>query len=140
MLKHLAKLLMASAISFIAHLAVLHFLGLSLLAHKIILSYLANTILAIIILILLLKAQKRFQNSLGFLFMGSSFLKFGLFFTLFYPTYYLDKDVDKQEFLTFFVPYGTCLIFETKILISQNFSNKKGSFQKSLKEIRSFLW
>jgi len=49
--------------------------------------------------------------------MLGSFLKFGLFFIFIYPSYKLDGDTTKFEFLTFFIPYIACLIIETSDLI-----------------------
>ena len=45
--------------------------------------------------------------------MGGSFLKFAVFFVVFYPSYKADGDIQKVEFAAFFVPYVLALIVET---------------------------
>jgi len=115
--KYALRLVLAALITFGLHLTALSILELPLFDHKIVQSYIFNTVLALSILIALLRVRKTLQSSLGFLFLGSSFLKFALFFLLFYPIYHADGDIDTREFLTFFIPYGICLIFETLALV-----------------------
>lgn len=62
-------------------------------------------------------AKKKYLSSLGFIYMGSSLVKFIFFFALFYPTYNMDENVEKQEFITFFIPYAAALIYETTHLV-----------------------
>lgn len=119
MLKQSLILLLGCGVGFGVHYGVLSWLGLNPLEHHIVMSYTANTLLALLLLILLFKASDTLKPSLGFLFMGGSFLKFGLFFLVFYPLYKEDGDVSKREFFTFFIPYATALIFETKALINK---------------------
>jgi len=45
--------------------------------------------------------------------MAGSFLKFIVFFLVFYPPYKMDGNMDKLEFAAFFVPYVICLVLET---------------------------
>ncbi len=115
--RHALRLVSASLAAFGLHLVLLAILGKPLFEHQIVLAYISNTALALFILIGLLKVRVAFQSSLGFLFLGSSFLKFGLFFALFYPVYSADGDVDRSEFFTFFIPYSVCLVFETLALV-----------------------
>lgn len=110
-------LLLGAVVAFGIHLGVLSFLGKDPLEYSITIAYLANTITALFITIGLLNAPERYKNSLGFLFMGGSFLKFTVFFIFFYPAYKEDGEIGKQEFSTFFIPYAVCLFFETKALI-----------------------
>jgi hypothetical protein len=49
--------------------------------------------------------------------MGSSFLKFAVFFIGFYPFYSQDDVVSSTEFAQFFVPYAISLTIETIFLI-----------------------
>lgn len=65
----------------------------------------------------LIKAPEKFQNSLGFLFLGGSFVKFIFFFSVFYGDFTADGRIERLEFFTFFVPYSAALVMETKTLI-----------------------
>jgi F0F1-type ATP synthase assembly protein I len=76
-------------------------------------SYLVNALLAATIYIAIYFFRNRLKNNIGFLFMAGSFIKFILFFILFYPTYSADGTLDKVEFSAFFVPYAISLIVET---------------------------
>lgn len=108
--------------SFLVHLTMLWLLNLPLFNHLIIRAYVINYVEAILIFTFLYLGRKKFKTSLGFIFMGNSFFKFILFFVFFYPTYFSDNTIEKVEFLTFFIPYSICLIFETYFLskISNN--------------------
>ena len=79
-------------------------------------SYSVNVLLACTVVALIFLLQKKLHHQLGFVFLATSLLKFGFFFILFYPKYNADGDLTRLEFLTFFVPYGICLITETIIL------------------------
>ncbi len=76
-------------------------------------SYLVNALLAATIYIAIHFFRNRLKNNIGFLFMAGSFIKFILFFILFYPTYSANGTLDKVEFSAFFVPYAISLIVET---------------------------
>lgn len=117
--KYSIILIFASGIAFGVHYGTLIFLGLEPLANNIVLSYITNTVLAILIMIALIVAAPKLKGSLGFLFMGGSFLKFALFFAFFLPMYKTDGEMSKPEFFSFFVPYAVCLIFETKALVNK---------------------
>lgn len=79
-------------------------------------SYSINVILACGVIILLFALKKKLKDQLGFVFMGSSMLKFVCFFFLFYPQYNADGNLTRLEFLTFFIPYAVCLITEMVLL------------------------
>jgi hypothetical protein len=98
---------------FSLHLFFLSILNHSLFSDKIIESYLLNFLIAIIIYFLIYQFKDTFKNSLGFLFILGSFIKFLLFYALIYPSFKLDGDISKYEFASFFIPYFTCLIYET---------------------------
>lgn len=106
-------------LGFVLHLLILAALGKALFANHLVWAYVANTVLASLILGYLLKAPAKYQNSLGFLFMLGSFLKFAIFFLFFAPLYKSDGRIDNYEFSTFFVPYALCLILETTLLINK---------------------
>ena len=111
------KLLSILSLAFILHILVLYFLGLPLFNDMIIEAYLINLALAIGIFGFLYKMKEKYGNQLGFLFLGGSFLKFIVFFIVFYPYYTLDGDVSSLEFSAFFIPYVLCLIIETVSLV-----------------------
>lgn len=98
------------------HLFILERLELPLFDHKIVLAYLINTLLAIIAYVGLYLMRKKQESNLGFIFMLGSFIKFGLFFLIFYPEYKSDGEIQTLEFTTFFIPYAICLFLETFFL------------------------
>jgi len=101
---------------FAVHVLVLFFIDLPLFDNRIILAYIVNFVLAIIIYQAMLLLKHKFQSQLGFIFMFGSFLKFIVFFIVFYPFYKADDTITKMEFAAFFVPYVVCLIIETTSL------------------------
>ena len=98
---------------FAIHLLVLNVLKLPLLESRIVLSYIVNLVLIIVIFGILYLLKEKYKSQLGFLFLAGSFLKFIIFFILFYPFYKLDNIVTKLEFAAFFVPYVIGLIIES---------------------------
>lgn len=116
-LPFLLALIIGVVLVFGLHLFFLSLNNLPLFGDKILLSYEVNTALAIAIFLFLYKFRLKYKEELGFLYMLGSFFKFILFFTLFYPSFHEDKTVSRQEFLSFFIPYVTCLLIETYFLI-----------------------
>lgn len=112
-IKFISILFASLSFSFGLHLLALHYLGLPLYENKIVLSYLTNFFLASAIFYALFHFREKLKNAIGFLFMGGSFLKFIVFFIIFYPTYKSDGAIQKIEFAAFFVPYAIALILET---------------------------
>lgn len=110
-------LLAGLLITFSIHLGILSALNKPLLAHHIILTYGLNFIMAFGIYLIIFLLKKRYNDSLGFIFMGGSLFKFGLYFFIIHPLYKADGIIEKPETLTFFIPYGICLIIETRALI-----------------------
>ena len=110
-------LFLALFLTFIIYLTILYFLELPLWNHRLIPAYLINYILATSIYAYLFHAKEKYRDSLGFLFMAGSFLKFAAFFIFFYPSYHADNKIQTIEFATFFIPYTLCLILETLGLI-----------------------
>lgn len=100
-------------VAFIIHLAVLYFLQLPLFENRIALSYIVNLILVIVIFGILYILKEKYKSQLGFLFLAGSFLKFAVFFILFYPFYKLDNTITKLEFTAFFIPYIIGLVLES---------------------------
>ncbi len=100
-------------VAFCIHLGVLHILDLPLFENRIVLSYLINLILIVVIFGVLYLLKRKYKNQLGFLFLAGSFLKFVVFFIVFYPFYKLDNTITKLEFAAFFVPYAIGLVLES---------------------------
>ncbi len=98
---------------FAIHLVVLNTLQFPLFENRIVLSYIVNLILIIIIFGTLYLLKEKYKSQLGFLFLAGSFLKFAVFFILFYPFYKLDNKITGLEFAAFFVPYVMGLILES---------------------------
>ncbi|GAA3588182.1 hypothetical protein Q4Q39_17995 [Flavivirga amylovorans] len=101
---------------FCIHLGILHVLNFPLFENRIILSYIVNLVLVIVIFGVLYLLKRKYKSQLGFLFLAGSFLKFAVFFMVFYPFYKLDNNIAKLEFAAFFVPYVFGLILESASL------------------------
>lgn len=117
-LNFISTLTISLILIFGLHLLILNYFNAPLFEAKIILAYVVNYLLALGIYFLLFTFRIKLKNQLGFLFMVGSFLKFIVFFILFYHSYKADGVIDKQEFSAFFVPYITCLIIETLALVN----------------------
>jgi hypothetical protein len=79
-------------------------------------SYIVNNVLAAAIFTFLFRWRKRHIEKLGFLFMAGTGLKFLTFFIVFYPAFYADGELTKDEFVLFFVPYALSTLVETVFL------------------------
>ena len=101
------------AVMFGLHLSILHFMEHPFFSDKIIESYLLNSLVAIFIYYIINTLKTKFKNSLGFIFIFGGLLKFLLFYILIYPSFKLDGTISNFEFAAFFIPYFTCLIYET---------------------------
>lgn len=111
------KLIIVLVIAFGLHILFLKFIDKPLFENMILLSYLLNAVLAITIFGFLYKYREKFKNQIGFLFLAGSFLKFAIFFIVFYPVYKADGSTSGLEFSAFFVPYALALILETFSLV-----------------------
>lgn len=98
---------------FCFHIGILSVLKSPLFGDRIVLSYVVNTVLIITIFGVLYVFRKTHTAQLGFIFLMGSFLKFVVFFILFYPFYKQDNQISKLEFAAFFVPYAIGLTIET---------------------------
>jgi hypothetical protein len=116
LLKFSSKLILILAVAFGIHLLALDFLEHPLFENKIVLAYVVNALLAVSIFAFLLKMKEKYKDQLGFLFLAGSFLKFAVFFILFYKSYKFDGQISKPEFAAFFIPYLLCLLIETTSL------------------------
>ena len=86
--------------------------------------YIVNSILVIILLIFIDLFKNKFKDQIGFIFMTSSLLKFVFFFIFIYPSFMDDGELSRIEFVTFFIPYSYCLLFES-IVISRLLNKMK---------------
>lgn len=111
------KLLISLSVVFGIHSAILYYLDISLFQNLLIPSYLTNYFLALLIFFVLIKLKKKYLDLLGFVFMGGSFVKFGVYFIFFNPVFKQNGTVSPQEATAFLVPYLLCLIVETFYLI-----------------------
>ena len=111
------KLLISLSIVFGIHSTILYFLDISLFQNLLIPSYITNYFLALLIFFILLKLKKKYLDLLGFVFMGGSFVKFGVYFIFFNPVFKQNGSVSSQEATAFLTPYLLCLIVETFYLI-----------------------
>ena len=111
------RLLLILSVVFCIHILMLDFLNFPLFKDMIVLSYVINAVLAIGIFGVLFKLKDKYGSQLGFLFLGGSFLKFIVFFVVFYPVFKADGQVTSLEFSSFFIPYIISLLFETFSLV-----------------------
>lgn len=111
------RLLLILSVVFCIHILMLYFLNFPLFKDMIVLSYVINAVLAIGIFGVLFKLKDKYGSQLGFLFLGGSFLKFIVFFVVFYPVFKADGQVTSLEFSSFFIPYIISLLFETFSLV-----------------------
>ncbi|WP_303316536.1 hypothetical protein Q4Q34_06940 [Flavivirga abyssicola] len=107
------KAIIVLIIVFFFHISILDIVDLPLFENRIILSYVINLALIIVIFGVLYLLKRKYKSQLGFLFLAGSFLKFAVFFIVFYPFYKLDNMITKLEFAAFFVPYVFGLVLES---------------------------
>lgn len=107
------KAIIFLCVVFCVHILILNASNLPIFENRIVLSYGINLVLVIIVFGLLYLLKEKYKAQLGFLFLIGSFLKFAVFFIVFYPFYKQDDVITKLEFAAFFVPYIVGLILET---------------------------
>lgn len=107
------------SIVFVIHVLLNTFLNLPKFQHLIIEAYVINAVLAIGIFWGLTALKEKYNNQIGFLFLTSSFIKFFVFFVVFYGPYKADDEIIFSEFVSFFIPYTICLVLETYYLSKQ---------------------
>ena len=121
MLKYYFKfsliLTLSSFFVFGIHLGFLFFIEYPLWEHYIIPSYLFNVLTALFFYLSLAYVSRKDETQMGWFFLLFSGLKFLLFFALIYPLFKADGVLERQEFITFFVPYVSCLFIEISQLI-----------------------
>ena len=105
------------ALAFSGHLFVLNTKELPLFDNAIVRCYLFNYLLTILTYSTLVIFKDKLSRSLGFVFMGGSMLKFGLFFLFFHPLFKSDGEMSRLEFASFFIPYAISLFLEVFFLV-----------------------
>lgn len=115
-LKFSGLLVLVLSVVFVIHISILQLAELPLFSNKIVSAYIVNIVLAIGIYVLMVLLKHKYQSQLGFIFMFGSFIKFIIFFIVFYPSYKANGSISKLEFAAFFVPYVISLIIETTSL------------------------
>lgn len=89
-------------------------------------SYLFNFAFTYFLMLNIIIFQKILKDKLGFVYLGVGMLKFALFFFLIKNK---NIDLDKSDFLLFFIPFFLCLGIEifyvSRILNSINYNNTK---------------
>lgn len=114
LLRYLGVLALVLGASLAIHALVRTAQGLAWDGDMLVSSYAINLLLAFGILWGIFALRHRMRAQIGFLFMGGSFLKFLLFFLLFYPAFTADDDISRAEFGSFFIPYALALFLETR--------------------------
>ena len=104
---------------FFVHISTLHYLNLDLFANRIITSYVGNFAFTVVIFTYIYQNKEKKTESLGFLFLGGSMVKFLLFFIFLNPFFMQDGLVSRVEFFSFFIPYVVALVVETEQLIKE---------------------
>ncbi len=117
--KSLSLLILSLGFAFALHAAYLFKQDIALGQHLTWQAYLFNFLAASAILVFLLRLAKKNKSNLGFIFMGGSFLKFLVFFLVFFPVYKADGEMQTIEFSSFFIPYAICLSVKSFVLIRQ---------------------
>ena len=120
MLKYYFKfsliLTLSSFLVFGIHLGFLFFIEHPLWGQYIIQSYLFNLLTALFFYLALAYVSRKDETQIGWFFLLFSGLKFLLFFVLIYPLFKADGVLERQEFVTFYVPYVSCLFIEIRQL------------------------
>ena len=117
LLRFCERLLLLMTGLFCLHFFTIEQLDTSVQRQILIVCYLFNTLFAISFFILLLFVSKYNPSILGWVFLMTSGLKFLLFFALIFPNFQLIRMSQKQELITFFIPYAAAFTFEIHQLI-----------------------
>jgi len=111
------RLLVALSVVLSIHVSILYLYNFPIFNNLIIYSYVINYVLAVLIFDVLYKLRIKYLDLLGFIYMGGSFLKFGIYFLFFNPVFKQNGTVSNLEAASFLAPYLLCLIIETFYLI-----------------------
>lgn len=112
-----SSLLLGLVVLFFAQIWLLENKGHQLSGLQIVKSYVLNGIMALIVFFAIYIFRNKHRDLLGFFFLGGSLIKFTLFFIFLYPGFNQDGNMERLEFLVFFVPYGFASVLETFFLV-----------------------
>ena len=98
--------------AFILHCKTQEYFGDEEYSNYIIECYLLNFIITAIISNLIIFLYNKMKDSLGFLFIMASTIKFISFFLFIYPKYDIVPGLKSGEFAAFFIPYLICIVAE----------------------------
>ncbi|HIB47493.1 MAG TPA: hypothetical protein EYN07_07070 [Flavobacteriaceae bacterium] len=129
-LQFLAVLILALIATFGIHILVLFLVDEPLFSNQIGLCYAVNFLLAAFIYVVIQQTFKNNSTIAGFVFMAGSFVKFIVFFLVFYPIFQQDEMMQTSEFAAFFVPYAVCLAIEV-VVLSKQLNNQTYSAENS---------
>ncbi|MAM28080.1 MAG: hypothetical protein CMC13_03575 [Flavobacteriaceae bacterium] len=129
-LQFLAVLILALIATFGIHILVLFLVDEPLFSNQIGLCYAVNFLLAAFIYVVIQQTFKNNSTIAGFVFMAGSFVKFIIFFLVFYPIFQQDEMMQTSEFAAFFVPYAVCLAIEV-VVLSKQLNNQTYSAENS---------
>jgi len=99
------------------HIAFFYARSVELPLDLIAMGYVVNFAMAVAIYYVMVQLAKKQNKNLGFVFLFGSTLKFAVYFLIFDSLFMQDGSLSKVEFFTFFIPYITCLIMETLVLV-----------------------
>ena len=101
--------LIAALLQFLAY----QLLGITISETFVLPSYALQGIMGLLSLWILLRTAQTFQQQVAFIFMGLSFLKFGLYFIFFHPYLKADGLLTFIEKIDVIIPYFMALALET---------------------------
>ena len=104
-------------VGFVIHSSIQHYTHIGSFEFHLILNYLFNFVITCGVTMLLIFFDSRTTNKLGFVFLYSSMFKFLLFFIFIKPNLALSEGSKGMEFMSFFIPYGICVVTETIYLV-----------------------
>ena len=87
------RLVLMLSFTFVLHIVLLQIMEYPLLENKIVASYIINTFLTIAIFYGLYLMRDKYSSQIGFLFLGTSLLKFAVFFIVFYALTFIIKNI-----------------------------------------------
>ena len=111
------QLTLILGVAFIAHSFIQYLLGIYPFENHIIITYIFNYILTALFFGVLLFFKNKQSSQLGFIFLGSSILKFLLFFIILSPLVRTEHGIKSPEFISFFVPYAVSSTFEVLCMV-----------------------
>ena len=81
-------------------------------------AYLFNYSSAVLFIGILACFKEKVQPNLGYVYLGYSMLKFIFFLVFLRFDFETDNHLRSVEFLTFFVPYALCLVYEIRFIVN----------------------